>query len=80
MLARATQAWCARRRQWAPVEAAVCCLVRRKKFRLGDAVEAVRGDLLDVEVLAVGERGVPPHLGRSAAQATDTPLPAAAAC
>jgi hypothetical protein len=50
-----------------PVEAAACCLVRRKKFRFGDAVETVRGDLLDVEVLAV-------------AQATDTPLPAAAAC
>jgi hypothetical protein len=38
----------------APVEAAVCCLVRRKKFRLGDAAETVQGDLLDVEVLAEG--------------------------
>ena len=37
-----------------PVEAAVCCLVRRKKFRFGDAVAAVQGDLLDVEVLAEG--------------------------
>jgi hypothetical protein len=64
----------------APVEAAVYCLVRRKTFRLGDAVETVRGDLLDVEVLAVAERGVPTHLGRNNVQATDTPLPAAAAC
>ena len=31
-----------------PVEAAVYCLVRRKKFRLGDAVETV---------LAVGAQG-----------------------
>jgi hypothetical protein len=64
----------------APVEAAVCCLLRRKKFRFGDAVETVRGDLLDVEVLAVGECDVPTHLGRNDAQATETPLPAAAAC
>jgi hypothetical protein len=64
----------------AHVEAAVCCLLRRKKFRFGDAVQAVQGDLLDVEVLALGERGVPTHLGRNDAQATDTPLPAAAAC
>jgi hypothetical protein len=63
-----------------PVEAAVYCLLRRKTFRLGDAVEAVQGDLLDVEVLAAGERGVPTHLGRNDVQATDTPLPAAAAC
>jgi hypothetical protein len=34
------------------VVAAVWCLLRREEFRLGDAVEAVQGGLLDVGVLA----------------------------
>ena len=36
----------------APVVAIVCCALRRQEFRFGDAVEAVQGDLLDVDVLA----------------------------
>ncbi len=36
----------------APVVAIVCCVLRRNKFRFGHAVQAIQGDLLDVEVLA----------------------------
>src|ERR1700735_5560039 len=36
----------------APVVAIVCCVLRRNKFRFGHAVQAIQGDLLDVDVLA----------------------------
>ena len=34
------------------VVAAVCCLLRSKEFGFGDAVEALEGDVLDVDVQA----------------------------
>jgi hypothetical protein len=44
-----------------PVVAIVCCVLRRKKFRFGDAVHAIEGGRLDVEVQAdhiCGDAGV----------------------
>jgi hypothetical protein len=46
----------------APVVAIVCCVLRRNKFRFGHAVQAIQGDLLDVDVLA-------DHVGGAAAGA-----------
>jgi hypothetical protein len=34
------------------VVAAVCCRLRHKEFRLADALQAVQGGLLDIDVLA----------------------------
>jgi hypothetical protein len=48
----ATQTSCGRRASIALVVAAVCCLLRRKEFRFADAVQAVKGILLDIDVLA----------------------------
>jgi hypothetical protein len=73
MLARATQAWCARRRQWRPWKRPSIALCAAKSFASAMPVEAVRGDLLDVEVLAIGERGVPTHRGRSRTGHRHTP-------
>jgi hypothetical protein len=46
----------------APVVVIVCCVLRRKKFRFGHAVQVIQGGLLDVDVLADhlgGDAGVP---------------------
>ncbi len=43
----------------APVAAINCCVLRRKKFRIRHAVQAIECGLLDVDVLA-------DHLGRDA--------------
>ena len=36
----------------APVEAIVCCILRRNKFRFGHAVQAIQASRLDADILA----------------------------